>query len=182
MKACRALTWSMALFAVLLPFAPAGAGTTGTLRGHITDSVSHAPLAGVTVSVASPSQTANTTSNAAGPFSFISLAPRHVHRKPLEAGLQFVDSYGITIRPIRRRRWRSISSRRCAPSTGTVRARTTTDVVRAGRRAGRFLHQLRDAARGDRGRRTGRRGRGYSGLATVPGTYILQGQQGWRSN
>lgn len=50
------------------------AGTTGALRGVVTDQ-RHAPVAGATVVVTSPAQREQTVTDAAGRFVFISLMP-----------------------------------------------------------------------------------------------------------
>ncbi len=50
------------------------AGTTGALRGVVTDQ-RHAPVAGATVVVTSPAQREQTVTDAAGRFGFISLMP-----------------------------------------------------------------------------------------------------------
>ena len=50
------------------------AGTTGSLRGVVTE-IGGAPIAGVTVTVTSPSQTASTVTDSGGHFTFASLAP-----------------------------------------------------------------------------------------------------------
>jgi len=51
------------------------AGTTGGLRGRAIDAATKAPLAGVTITVTSPSQSASTKTAADGTFNFLSLAP-----------------------------------------------------------------------------------------------------------
>ena len=51
------------------------AGTTGAVNGTVVDNQSNKPIAGAVVTAQSPSQSANTTSDASGRFSFISLAP-----------------------------------------------------------------------------------------------------------
>ena len=88
---------ALALFVVLLVTVavPIDAGTTGQLRGRVIDGATKAPLAGVKVSVASPSQAATATTDGSGAFTFISLAPRHVHRQPRQAGLRVVVTAGI---------------------------------------------------------------------------------------
>ncbi|MEO6912389.1 MAG: hypothetical protein ABI182_00030, partial [Candidatus Baltobacteraceae bacterium] len=48
------------------------AGTTGGLSGVVTDAVTHAPLTDATVTVASPSQTGITHTDATGKFAFLS--------------------------------------------------------------------------------------------------------------
>ena len=65
---------------VLLAFVLQGpmcilAGTTGTVNGSVVDPQSNKPIAGANVTAQSPSQSARTTSDATGRFSFISLAP-----------------------------------------------------------------------------------------------------------
>src|SRR5690348_13914261 len=61
--------------AIVFVWAPALAGTTGTISGHVVDSSTQAPVAGARVTVASPSQTESTTTDAAGAYAFVSLSP-----------------------------------------------------------------------------------------------------------
>ncbi|MGA8326975.1 MAG: carboxypeptidase-like regulatory domain-containing protein, partial [Candidatus Cybelea sp.] len=70
----KAIAALVVLALVTIPL-QARAGTTGTLRGRVVDAATHAPIAGAVVNVTSPSQTAQSTSDASGAFSFISLAP-----------------------------------------------------------------------------------------------------------
>ena len=51
------------------------AGTTGSLTGTVVDAATKAPIAGATVTATSPSQVARVTTDSAGRFTFISLAP-----------------------------------------------------------------------------------------------------------
>ena len=51
------------------------AGTTGQISGTVVDPQSNQPISGARVTAVSPSQSATTTSDATGRFSFISLAP-----------------------------------------------------------------------------------------------------------
>src|SRR6516165_9815202 len=51
------------------------AGTTGVLRGTVSDASTAAPIAAATVTATSPSGTVTTTSDAAGHFAFLSLSP-----------------------------------------------------------------------------------------------------------
>ncbi|MGA9275224.1 MAG: carboxypeptidase-like regulatory domain-containing protein, partial [Candidatus Cybelea sp.] len=53
----------------------ATAGTTGTIRGHVDDRATKAPLAGVTVSAMAPSGASTAKTDAHGDFLFISLSP-----------------------------------------------------------------------------------------------------------
>src|SRR5450432_1384578 len=63
------------MFAVILISGLAFAGTTGTISGHVVDSTTQAPVAGARVSVASPSQSETTTTDATGAYAFVSLSP-----------------------------------------------------------------------------------------------------------
>ena len=64
---------------LLVAFASQGtwalAGTTGGLSGSVVDADSGAPVAGADVTVASPSQTATRTTDAAGRFVYLVLPP-----------------------------------------------------------------------------------------------------------
>ena len=51
------------------------AGTTGVISGSVVDPQSNQPVAGARVTATSPSQSATTTTDASGRFSFISLNP-----------------------------------------------------------------------------------------------------------
>src|SRR5579872_5772811 len=51
------------------------AGTTGGLHGRVLDASSQQPLAGARITVASASQTAGTSSDVHGLYTFVSLVP-----------------------------------------------------------------------------------------------------------
>ena len=51
------------------------AGTTGSITGTVVDAQSNTALAGARITAASPSQTATTSSDSNGRFTFASLAP-----------------------------------------------------------------------------------------------------------
>ncbi|MEA2690227.1 MAG: hypothetical protein QOD51_2834, partial [Candidatus Eremiobacteraeota bacterium] len=63
--------------AATVAFSPVAvcAGTTGTIVGRIIDQNSGASVVGARVSVASPSQSESSTTDANGGFRFLSLAP-----------------------------------------------------------------------------------------------------------
>jgi hypothetical protein len=71
----RAVGVMLAAGLVLSSGASALAGTTGTIVGTVLDSGSRAPVAGATVTAASPSQIAKVTTDASGRYAFLSLAP-----------------------------------------------------------------------------------------------------------
>jgi outer membrane receptor protein involved in Fe transport len=61
------------------------AGTTGAISGTVIDASTNQPVAGAHVTAASPSQTASTTTNASGRYTFVSLAP---------------DTYSVSVAPM----------------------------------------------------------------------------------
>ncbi|MBV8596700.1 MAG: carboxypeptidase regulatory-like domain-containing protein, partial [Candidatus Eremiobacteraeota bacterium] len=67
-------TLLLALVSTWAVSSPVRAGTTGALSGYVLLPDS-SPLAGAKVTVASPTQTASTTSDLRGHFVFISLVP-----------------------------------------------------------------------------------------------------------
>jgi hypothetical protein len=64
-----------ALLMVLLAPSAAFAGTTGSLVGTVKDASSGAPVSGATVIVQSPAEREQTTTDAKGGFTFVSLMP-----------------------------------------------------------------------------------------------------------
>lgn len=72
------------------------AGTTGTLRGVITDDQG-APIAGASVQVAAPSESAATTTDGSGHFAFLSLAPDTYTVTVSKTGYSANSTPGISI-------------------------------------------------------------------------------------
>jgi putative alpha-1,2-mannosidase len=74
------------------------AGTTGAVNGTVVDAQSNKPIAGAVVTAQSPSQSARTTSDAAGRFSFISLAPdTYAISVPATAAYDAATVSGVTV-------------------------------------------------------------------------------------
>ena len=167
--------------ALLLLFAlpaTALAGTTGTLRGRVTDAGTHAPIAGAVVTAASPSQTAQSVSDAAGEYSFISLQPDTYTVSATKAGYEPQSQPGVTIladqsatvalamqpalRTIARTTSRSVQS--------LVHSGVTSDVYSingAGQKAAATLSG------------SGSLTQAYGAIASAPGVNIPSNQQGW---
>jgi hypothetical protein len=97
MKTLRRLSVALLLLvAFLIQGTWALAGTTGGLNGTATDS-SGAPIAGATVTAASPSQTATTTTDDRGAFRFLSLAPDTYTVSIEKADYDSTSIAGVTI-------------------------------------------------------------------------------------
>jgi hypothetical protein len=76
---------------------PANAGTTGTIAGRVTDATTGAPIAGVVVTAASPSQTESTKTNAAGFYSLQALTPETYTVSFQSAGYNAGSQPGATV-------------------------------------------------------------------------------------
>ena len=174
----RAPAWLLAFATLWFSTVPALAGTTGALRGRVLDSDSRAPLAGVLVSVASPSQTARAQTDAAGNFTFLSLAPDTYLLSLSKAGYDDAAIAGVTVTADQVQNL-SFDLRKALRTVGTVRSRSTSDVVRPGATSDVYSINAATQAAATAVGGPGSVDYGYSGLATVPGLYILQGQQGW---
>lgn len=96
------------------------AGTTGSITGTVTDKATNAPLADARVTATSPSQSATTTTDATGHFTFLSLGP-----------VTYTLSMRKRIRPVFRVRHHRSVRPVSAPDLSTIRtlrtiARTTS--------------------------------------------------------
>ncbi len=76
---------------------PTLAANTGTISGTVTDATSHAPIANVKVSAASPSGSATTTSDAHGYYVLQALIPDTYTVSFQATGYQAVSQPGITV-------------------------------------------------------------------------------------
>ncbi len=86
-----------ALAALLLWRQDAIAGTTGSLTGTVVDAATKAPIAGANVTATSPSQVARVTTDSAGRFTFISLAPDTYTIQAEHAGFEILSIAGISV-------------------------------------------------------------------------------------
>ena len=168
---------------VVLAFACQGtngvlAGTTGSLTGTVTDLATSQPLAGVHVTVASPSQSATTTTDAVGRFTFLSLAPdtytvatdatsTHIAASLSGVTVQADQSISVAIpTPARLQTIGSTTSR----ASALVKPGTTADVYSIS-----ATQQDKASAFGGGGTLNS----AWSALSTVPGVFITAGQNGY---
>lgn len=86
------------LLAVLLWAIPAYAGTTGVLRGCVTDEATGKPVAGAVVYAQSPAQSQKTQADATGRFVFIDLAPGTYTVIAMARHFEPASIAGITVR------------------------------------------------------------------------------------
>ena len=156
----------------------ARAGTTGTLRGRVVDAATHAPIAGAVVTATSPSQTAQSTSDASGAFSFISLAPDTYTVSASKTGYEPLSQPGICIvadqsanatLPLQKA-LKTIARTTSRSAQSLVHSGVTSDVYSvnaAGQKAASTLNG------------SGSLTQAYGAIASAPGVNIPSNQQGW---
>ncbi len=168
----------LAVVLALGSFGVASAGTTGGIRGRILDRDTQHGIAGVKVTVASPSQTATATTDANGAFVFISLIPDTYTISVQPTGYDVAVQPGITVTADQ------------VQSVGLTPARITQTIGRASTRVGSNLVKSGvtgdvysvNAAAAQAAQALGGAGsinQAYSAIASVPGVSLQMGQQGW---
>jgi len=173
----RTLTAVLTLLVMLVQGTWVLAGTTGRLAGTVTDSQGNAPVSGAAVSVSSPSQTASTTTDAQGRFSFLSLAPDTYTVTIAKASYVTITQGGVTVQADGSVDL-SYTANRTLQQIGKTSARASTDVVRPG--------QVQDVYSVNSAAQTtvqalgggGNLNSAYSALASVPGVIVPYGGSG----
>jgi hypothetical protein len=163
---------------LILAMVPALAGTTGGLRGRITDSSSRLGLAGVRVTVSSPSQNATTTTDGNGNFVFLSLSPDTYTVSVAPPGYDAAVQSGITV-VSDQTATASLSAVKTIKTIGRTTSRSGSNIVKPGTTSDVYsvnaaTQQAVQALGGP-----GSLNQAYSGMASVPGISVPQGQQGW---
>src|SRR5579862_1911326 len=156
----------------------ARAGTTGAITGTVVSSTKGAAIAGVRIVATSASQIAVVTTDAAGRFAFLSLAPDTYTITASKEGFDTASLTGISIFADQLQTVRVV----LAPSLRTiahVTARSTMDLVKPGTTSDVYSvnSAVTQAASGLGG--GGNLNNAYSAIAAVPGTFVPPNQQGW---
>ncbi|HEY8314921.1 MAG TPA: TonB-dependent receptor [Candidatus Baltobacteraceae bacterium] len=170
---------SLVLFAFVATTStlPAGAGTTGSVSGQITDADSHAPIVDATVSVTSPSQNATSTTDASGKFLFISLAPDTYTVSVQKTGYGPVAVGGISVfadqnqsLPLSMHKsLKEIANVTSRSSLSPVKSGTVTDVYSVNPEVARAAAPIGGG---------GGLNNAYSAIASMPGAFVPNGQMG----
>jgi hypothetical protein len=155
----------------------AQAGTTGAITGLVV-SADKGPLAGVRVVAVSASQTATVTTDAAGRFAFLSLAPDTYTITASKEGFETSGLTGVSVFADQVQTLRVV----LAPSMRTiahVTARSSMDLVKSGTTSDVYSVNsvMSQAAAGLGG--GGNLNNAYSAIASVPGAFVPPNQQGW---
>ncbi|MDB5026479.1 MAG: hypothetical protein JWO66_168, partial [Candidatus Eremiobacteraeota bacterium] len=169
----------MALAFVLQGTISVLAGTTGTISGSVVDPQSNQPVAGARVTAVSPSQSATTTSDTSGRFSFISLAPdTYTVSVPATDTRDAASVSGITVQADQ-----TISVALTQPSKlkviGAVTSRAASALVKPGTTADVYsinpLTQDKASPLGGGGTLNS----AWSAISSVPGVFVAPNQGGY---
>lgn len=153
-------------------------GTTGAIVGRVTDAATHGPLANVRVNAVSPSQNASTTTDAAGSFRFISLAPDTYVVSVEGQRYDSVSIAGVTVQADQSRSL-PVALTRSLSTIGQVRARRASDLIKPGTTSDVYSINAAGAEAAQALGGPGGLNSAYSAIASVPGVTVQQGQQGW---
>ena len=178
MRSLRLVT-SLVLFLTFISQGTAAiAGVTGGITGTVVDSDTGAPVAGARVTASSPSQTATATSDAAGHFGFLTLAPdtytitadkSEYQSESVPGQIVFAD----TVQTVR------VSLPKALKTIGRVTAAAAGSLVKSGTTADIYsinaATQHAASALGGGGNLNS----AYSAISTVPGAYVVPNQSGY---
>jgi hypothetical protein len=156
----------------------ATAGTTGTIRGHVDDRATKAPLAGVTVTVTAPSGASTAKTDAHGDFLFISLSPdtyvlsaRRSGYDPASVDGVTVSADSVAVANVEMSATLKTIARTSSRASGNlVRPGDTQDVYSVNPAQGAAASTIGGASSLNQA---------YGALAALPGVDYQQGQQGW---
>ncbi len=174
----RLFALAVIVFAAIAWCDAARAGTTGGITGRIVDAQTHAPVAGATVSAASPSGSAKAVTNAQGAYALLSLAPDTYVLTVDLAGYQTTVQQGVTIQADQTQTLQ-IAVSKLLETIGRTTSRSSTDLVKPGTTSDVYSIGAATSAAGSALGGPGGVDQAYSSLALVPGVYVPQGQQGW---
>lgn len=174
----KALAALLLVIVVAAGALPAIAGTTGVLAGRVVDATSGAPITGARVGVISPSQAAATTTDAAGSYRFLSLAPDTYVLGITFEGYEPATLTGLTILADQTRTV-DVTLQRQLRTIGQVRARAASDLLKPGTTSDVYSVNAAAAQAANGLSGPGSLGNSYSSIASVPGTVVQQGQMGW---
>jgi Carboxypeptidase regulatory-like domain/TonB dependent receptor/TonB-dependent Receptor Plug Domain len=166
------------MFSLLAMPLQVSAGTTGTMRGHVMDATTHAPIAGAVVIASSPSQTAQSVTDAAGAFSFISLAPdtytvsasKTGYEPQSQPGISVLADQSATVTLNLAKALRTIARTTSRSTQSLVHSGVTSDVYSinaVGQKAASTLNG------------SGSLTQAYGAIASAPGVNVPSNQQGW---
>ena len=165
------------LVAALLPF-HASAGTTGGITGRVVDAASQAPLAGVVVTVNSPSQNASGTTDASGTFRFLTLAPDTYTIAFSKDGYDSIAQPGLSVFADQVQTYNATLNK-MLKTIGRVTSQAASNLIKPGTTSD--VYSINSAGQKAAASLIGPGGlsNAYGAIQSAPGVAIDQGEQGW---
>ncbi len=120
-----------ALLLLCSSFCGASAGTTGAIVGRVIDATTKLPLVGARVNAVSPSQSAATTTDAAGAYRFISLAPDTYVLSVEQPQYDPASLAGVTVLADQTQTL-PLALTKSLATIGRVRTRASSDLIKPG--------------------------------------------------
>jgi len=175
----RCSNWvaAVVLAAVCFPLY-AAAGTTGGITGRVVDATTHVPVAGVTVTATSPSQSATSITDASGTFRFLTLAPDTYTLSFSKGGYDPLTQPGLSVFADQVQSYNA-SLNRALRTIARVVAQSAASLVKSGTTSDVYSVNAagQQAAQGLSG--PGSLNNAYGAIASVPGVALDQNEQGW---
>jgi hypothetical protein len=156
------------------------AGVTGNIAGTIKDT-NGTPIAGAQVQAVSPSQTKSATTDAAGHFVILSLAPDTYTLNLSKAGYQTASFPGVVVFADQSQQV-AYAMTKALVTIGHVTAQSGTSLVKSGVGSDLYSVNAAQAAAAASLGGGGNLNNAYSALASVPGVQTSQGGMGWNFN
>ncbi|MEA2666701.1 MAG: Carboxypeptidase regulatory-like domain, partial [Candidatus Eremiobacteraeota bacterium] len=153
------------------------AGTTGGVSGNVTDE-NHRALNGAKVTIASPTQSATTTTDAAGHYAFLALLPDTYTVTVTQPGYAPDSVGGVTVQADNTVNI-DLHTQHQLKQIGAVTSRSNTELVRAGVTSDVYSVSAAQATAAQGLGGGGSLNQAYSAVAAVPGAYVPIGQSGW---
>jgi len=155
------------------------AGTTGTITGTVIDTSTQKPIAGARVTAVSPSQSASTTTDNVGRFSFLSLSPDTY--SVTVAATSSHDTYvlsGITVQADTTQTVQ-LTPPPLLKQIGSVTSRSASSLVKPGTTADIYSISATTQDKASTFGGGGTLNSAWSAMTSVPGVYIAPNQTGY---
>jgi hypothetical protein len=155
------------------------AGTTGTITGTVTDPSTNQPISAARVTAASPSQTATTTTDRSGRFTFVSLSPdtytfsvtaSEGRDASVVSGVTVLADQTLTLALVQAQKLKVIGNVTSRASSALVKPGTTADIYSVNATA-------QDKASSFSG--GGTLNSAWSAITSVPGVYVAPNRAGY---
>jgi hypothetical protein len=154
------------------------AGTTGNITGQVTDTSTGKPVPGAQVQAVSPSQSASSTTDASGHFSFLGLAPDTYTVSVQKDGYTPVSLSDVTVFADQTQTV-VVPTHSQLRTIARVTSRAAGALVKFGTTADVYSVNAATAAKASALGGGSALNQAYSAVASVPGVYVPVGSSGW---